>query len=110
MTTIPKAMGHCTYGIRGDSVPAPLHHHFTVQCRLMSETWARLSTPGYAERAVWAQSAVPDRLPLAGEDKQELEPSVWIHTPILLAFAPISFIFCSGFPSQSSAVVHRHGR
>jgi hypothetical protein len=62
--------------MRGDSILALLHHHFTVQCRLMSGTWDRLSVPGYAERAVWARSTAPDGLPLAGEDKQGVEPSV----------------------------------
>jgi hypothetical protein len=64
----------------------------------------------YTERAVWAQSTAPDGLPLAGEDKQGVERSVRIHTPILVPFAPISFIFCSCFPPRSSATVHRHGR
>jgi hypothetical protein len=108
MTTIPEPMGHHAYGMCGDSVLAPLHHHFTVQCRLMSGTWAHLSVPGYAERTVWARSAVPDGLPLAGEDKQGMEPSVRIHTPILLPFVPISFVFCTSFPSQPSATIHRH--
>jgi hypothetical protein len=110
MTTIPELMGRRTYGMHEDSVSALLHHHFAVQCRLMSGTWARLSAPGYAERVVWARSAAPDRLPLAGEDKQGVEPSVRIHTPILLPFASISVVFCTCFPSQSSATVHRHGR
>jgi hypothetical protein len=52
MTTIPEPTGRRAYGMRGDSVLAPLHHHFIVQCRLMSGTWARFSAPGYAERAV----------------------------------------------------------
>jgi hypothetical protein len=98
MTTFPKPTGRRAYGMRGDSVLVPLHHHFTVQCRLISETWARLSAPGHTERAVWARSTAPDGLPLAGEDKQGVEPSVWIHTPILLPFAPISFVFCTCFP------------
>jgi hypothetical protein len=91
----PRPTGRRAYGMRGDSVSAPLHHHFTVQCRLMSGTCARLSASGYAERVVRARSAAPDGLPLVGEDKQGLEPSVWIHIPILLPFAPISFIFCT---------------
>jgi hypothetical protein len=110
MTTIPELMGRCAYGMRGDSISTPLHYHFTIQCRLMSGTWAHLSEPGYAERAMWTRSAAPDGLPLAGEDKQGVEPSVRIHTPILLPFVPISFIFCTCFPSQSSAIVHRHRR
>jgi hypothetical protein len=40
MTTIPEPMGHHAYGMCGDSVSAPLHRHFAVQCRLMSGTWA----------------------------------------------------------------------
>jgi hypothetical protein len=54
MTTIPESMGHRAYGMHGDSVSAPLHHHFAIQCQLMSGTWAHLSVPGYAKRAVWA--------------------------------------------------------
>jgi hypothetical protein len=54
MTTIPEPMGRRAYGMRGDSVLAPLHHHFAVQCQLMSGTWARLSVLGYAEHVVWA--------------------------------------------------------
>jgi hypothetical protein len=73
MTTIPEPMGRHAYRMHGDSVSASLHHHFTIQCRLMSGAWAHLSTPGYAERSVWAQ----------------------IHTPILLPFARISFVFCT---------------
>jgi hypothetical protein len=69
MTTFPEPTGHRASGMRGDSVLAPLHHHFTVQCRLMSGTWAHLSAPRYAERAVWARSTALDGLPLAGEDK-----------------------------------------
>jgi hypothetical protein len=65
--------------------------------RLTSGTLAHLSAPGYAERAVSARSAAPDRLPLVGEDKQGMEPSVRIHTPILLPFAPISFVFALVF-------------
>jgi hypothetical protein len=110
MTTIPEPTGHRAYGMRGDSVSVPLHHHFAVQCRLMSGTWARLSVPGYAERAVWAQSTTPDGLLLAGEDKQVVELSVRIPTPILVPFAPIFFVFCTSFPSQSSVTIHRHGR
>jgi hypothetical protein len=110
MTTILEPMGHRTYGMRGDSISAPVHHHFAVQCRLMSGTWAHLSAPGYVERAVWARSTAPDGLPLAREDKQGMEPSTRIHTPILLPSAPISFVFCTCFPSQSSATVCRHGR
>jgi hypothetical protein len=109
MTTIPKPTGRRAYGMCGDSVYVPPHHHFVVQCRLMSGTWAHLSVSGYAERVVWARSATPDGLPLATEDKQEMELSVRIHTPILLPFAPITFVFCTSFPSQPSATVHRHG-
>jgi hypothetical protein len=69
MTTFPKPTGRRASRMRGDSVSAPLHHHFTIQCRVISGTWARLSTPGYAERAVWARSVAPNGLPLAGEDK-----------------------------------------
>jgi hypothetical protein len=110
MTTFPEPTVRCASEMRGDSVSAPLHHHFAVQCRLMSGTWARLSAPGCAERAVWAQSVAPDGLPLAGEDKQGVEPSVRIHTPILLPFVPISFIFCTCFSPRCLATVHRHGR
>jgi hypothetical protein len=109
MTTFSEPMGRRASGMRGDSISAPLHHHFTVQCRLMKGTWARLSGPRYAERAVWARSAAPNGLPLAGEDKEGVEPSVRIHTPTLLPFAPISFVFCTCFPPRSSATVHRHG-
>jgi hypothetical protein len=97
MTTIPEPSGRHAYGMHGDSVLASLHHHFTVQCRLTSETLARLSAPGYVEHVVWARSIAPDGLPLAGEDKQGMEPSVRIHTPILLPFAPISFVFYTYF-------------
>jgi hypothetical protein len=69
MTTFHEPMGRRTSEMRGDSISAPLHHYFTVQCRLMSGTWSHLSAPGYAERAVWAQSTAPDGLPLVGEDK-----------------------------------------
>jgi hypothetical protein len=69
MTTILEPTGRCAYGMRGDSVLVPLHHLFAVQCRLMSGTWTHLSVPGYAKRAMWARSAAPDELPLAGEDK-----------------------------------------
>jgi hypothetical protein len=69
MTTIPKPTGRRAYGMRGDSVLAPLHHLFTVQRRLMSGAWTHLSVPGYAERAMRARSAAPDGLPLTGEDK-----------------------------------------
>jgi hypothetical protein len=110
MTMIPEPSGRLAYGMHGNSVSAPLHHHFTVQCQLMSGTLAHLSVPGYAERAVWVRCAVPDGPLLAGEDKQGMEPSVRIHTHILLLFAPISFVFCTCFPSQSLATVHRHGR
>jgi hypothetical protein len=58
----------------------------------MSGTRAHLSAPRYAEHVVWARSVVPDGLPLVGEDKQGMELSAWIHTPILLHFAPISFV------------------
>jgi hypothetical protein len=110
MTTFPEPMGRRAYVMRGDFVSATLHHHFIIQCRLLSGTCARLSATGYVEHAVWARRATPDGLPLAGEDKQGVEPSVWIHTPILLPFAPISFVFYTYFPPQSSATVHRHGR
>jgi hypothetical protein len=30
MTTIPEPMGRRAYGMRGDFVSAPLHHHFIV--------------------------------------------------------------------------------
>jgi hypothetical protein len=69
MTTFLEPSGRRASGMHGDSVSAPLHHHFPIQCRLMSETWACLSAPGYVERAVWARSAAPDGMPLAGEDK-----------------------------------------
>jgi hypothetical protein len=69
MTTILEPTGHRAYVMRRDSVSAPLHHLFVVQCRLMSGAWTHLSAPGYAERAVWARSAAPDGLPLTGEDK-----------------------------------------
>jgi hypothetical protein len=46
---------------------------------------------------VWAQCVAPDGLPLAGEDKQGVELSARIDTPILLPFAPISFVFCSSW-------------
>jgi hypothetical protein len=55
MTMIPERTGRHTYGMHGDSVSVPLHHHFAVQCRLMIGTWARLSALGYAERVVWAR-------------------------------------------------------
>jgi hypothetical protein len=38
MTTFPEPTGRCASRMRGDSVLAPLHHHFTVQCQLMSGT------------------------------------------------------------------------
>jgi hypothetical protein len=98
MTTFPKPMGRRASGMHGDSVSAPLHHHFVVQRRLMSGTWARLSAPGYTECAVWARSTAPDGLPLAGDDKWGVEPRIRIHTPVLLPFAHISFIFCTYFP------------
>jgi hypothetical protein len=65
MTMFPELRGRRTSRMRGDSVSAPLHHHFAVHCQLMSGTWAYLSAPGYAERAVWARSTTPDGLPLA---------------------------------------------
>jgi hypothetical protein len=76
MTMFPEPTGRRAYGIREDSISVPLHHHFVVQCRLISGTWARLSAPRYTERAVWAQSAAPDGVPLAEEDKHGVEPSV----------------------------------
>jgi hypothetical protein len=79
LITIPEPTRRRAYGMRGDYVSAPLHHHFAVQCRLMSGTWAHLLAPGYAERAVWTRSAAPDGLPLTGEDKQGMEPSVRIQ-------------------------------
>jgi hypothetical protein len=69
MTTIPESMRLCAYGMRRDSVSAPLLHLSVVQRRLMSRAWTHLSASGYAERAVWARSAAPDGLPLIGEDK-----------------------------------------
>jgi hypothetical protein len=54
MTTIPELMGRRVYEMHGDFILAPLHHLFTVQCRLMSGAWTHLSAPVYAERAVWA--------------------------------------------------------
>jgi hypothetical protein len=69
MTTIPEPTGRHAYELHGDSVLAPLHHLFVVQCRLMSGSWTHLPAPGYAEHTVWAQSATPDGLPLTGEDK-----------------------------------------
>jgi hypothetical protein len=69
MTMIPEPMRRRAYRMRGDSISALLHHHFTVQCRLLSGTWAHLSAPGYAESMVWARNATPDGLLLAGEDK-----------------------------------------
>jgi hypothetical protein len=69
MTTIPEPTRHRTYGIRGESISTPLLHLFVVQCRLMSRAWTHLSAHGYAERAVWAQSAAHDGLLLTGEDK-----------------------------------------
>jgi hypothetical protein len=92
MTTIPEHTG-CA----GHFVSALLHHHFTIQCRLMSKTRVHLSAPGYAERAMWARSVVPDGLPLAGEDKQGMEPNIWIHTPIHLSFVSISFVLCTSW-------------
>jgi hypothetical protein len=97
MTMTLESMGRCAYGMHGDSISAPLHHHFAIQCRLMSGTLAHLSAPGYVKRAVWVQSVVPDGLPLAGEDKPGMEPRVRIHTPILLPFASISFVFCTSW-------------
>jgi hypothetical protein len=38
MTTILELMGHHAYGMRRDSVSAQLHHHFAVQCGVMSGT------------------------------------------------------------------------
>jgi hypothetical protein len=38
MTMILEPTGRRAYEMRGDSVSAPLHHHFTVQYRLMSGT------------------------------------------------------------------------
>jgi hypothetical protein len=32
MTTIPELTGRRAYGMRGNSVSAPLHHHFAVRC------------------------------------------------------------------------------
>jgi hypothetical protein len=110
MTTFPEPMGRHASRMRRDSISVPLHHHSIVQCQLMSGTWARLLAPGYVERAVWARSAAPDGLPLTGEDKHGVELSVQIHTPILLPFAPISFVFCTCFLPRSSATIHRHGR
>jgi hypothetical protein len=69
MTTIPEPTGCRAYGMRGYSVSAPLHDLFAIQHRLMSGAWTHLPAPGYAERVVWARSAVPDGLPLTGEDK-----------------------------------------
>jgi hypothetical protein len=69
MAMFPEPTGRCAYGMRGDSVLALLHHHLTVQRRLMSGSWAHRSVPGYAERTVGAQSAAPDGLPSAGEYK-----------------------------------------
>jgi hypothetical protein len=69
MTTFPEPMGRRAYGMCVDSISALLHHHLTVQRRLMSGSWAHRSVPGYAERTVGAQSAAPDGLPSAGEYK-----------------------------------------
>jgi hypothetical protein len=52
MTTFPEPMGRRASGMRGDSVSAPLHHHFTVQCRLMSGTWAT-ACQGLGMWSVW---------------------------------------------------------
>jgi hypothetical protein len=38
MTMILEPTGHHTYGMCGDSILVPLHHHFAVQHRLMSRT------------------------------------------------------------------------
>jgi hypothetical protein len=46
---------------------------------------------------MWARSATPDGVPLAGEDKQGMELSVQIHTLILLPFALISVVFCTSW-------------
>jgi hypothetical protein len=69
MTTIPEPTGLCAYGMRGDSVSAPLLHLFVVQRQLMSGAWTHLSVSEYIERVVWARSAAPDGLLLTGEDK-----------------------------------------
>jgi hypothetical protein len=52
MTTIPEPTGLCAYGMRGDSISAPLLHLLVVQRRLMSGTQTHLSASGYAEHAV----------------------------------------------------------
>jgi hypothetical protein len=54
MTTFPEPLVRRASRMCGDSISAPLHHYFAVQCRQMSGTWARLSAPGYTECAVWA--------------------------------------------------------
>jgi hypothetical protein len=88
MTTIPELMRHRTYGIHGESISTPLLHLFVVQCRLMSRAWTHLSAPGYAERAVWAQSAAYDGLPLTGEDKiggETVRTDPYSHFPAFCA-------------------------
>jgi hypothetical protein len=109
MTTVPEPSRHQAYGMRGDSISALLHNHFVAQRRLTSGTLAHLSVLGYAERTVWARSATPDGLSVAGEDTQGMEPSEQIQTPVLLPFAPISFVFCTCFPSKSLATISLHG-
>jgi hypothetical protein len=88
MTMIPELMGLRAYGMHRDSVSAPFLHLLVVQRRLMSGAWTHLSASGYAEHTV----------------------CVRIHTPILLPFAPISFVFCTCFSPRSSTTVHHHGR
>jgi hypothetical protein len=54
MTTIPEPTELCAYGMRGNSVSAPLLHLLVVQRRLMSGAQTHLSASGHAEHVVWA--------------------------------------------------------
>jgi hypothetical protein len=63
MTMFPETMGRHAYGMHGDSVSAPLHHHFTDQCRLMSGPWACFSALGYTERLVEDFEGEPEVAP-----------------------------------------------
>jgi hypothetical protein len=69
MIMILEPTGLRAYGMRGDSVSAPLLHLLVVQRRLMSGVWTHLSASGYVEHVVWARGTAPDGLPLTWEDK-----------------------------------------
>jgi hypothetical protein len=69
---------------------------------LVSAWVCRVRGVGLKRRARWAVASRGGQM--------GVELSVRIHTPILLPFAPISYVFCTCFPPRSAATIHRHGR